>query len=75
MISRFYFILYEVDAPILKRFHFFNQKHPNSEHAESLDKFAAFDDYVNFSDGLYKEQFMSSIKKRFKNEGNSIDEF
>mmetsp|Transcript_15366 Transcript_15366/g.25980 ORF Transcript_15366/g.25980 Transcript_15366/m.25980 type:complete len:138 (+) Transcript_15366:415-828(+) len=46
-ISRFYYITYEVDAPVMLRFRNFKQKYPQQSHY-SLEQFIQLDDLIRF---------------------------
>jgi hypothetical protein len=57
MVSRFYFILYEVDAPLKLRFERFTQKYKQTNKStHDISSFVDFDDKLRFTTeefGLY----------------------
>jgi hypothetical protein len=75
--SRYYFILFEVDAPITARFKRFKSKY--KAHKElPLEKFVELDDLINFNKEQYnllrsEDHHQHYIKRRFNNAGTEDD--
>lgn len=68
MISRFYFLCYEVDAPLKLRYKRFINKY--KAHKLSLEEFVDLDDKIKFNTQEYSlyvstANFQTFIKRRF----------
>ena len=72
MISQFYFVVYEVDAPLLVRFDRFKSKYAKHSN-EKLQQFASIDDKIRFEYSHYTHK--DSIKRRFDNKTSELLEF
>ena len=80
MVSRFYFILYEVDAPLKLRFERFTKKYKQTKKGHDISSFVDFDDKLRFTTeefGLYSvdPEHQRMIKRRFHNSKTDLQSY
>lgn len=78
-ISRFYYITYEIDSPIMLRYEHFKMKYPAQSHY-TLEQFVQLDDLIKFNNMAFQTvsmdpKYQTKIKHRFYNRTNEKEDF